>query len=477
MTVTDCNHYIVHLPDHHLSEDDANDKLLTKYGFGHLPEERSENVLANAKKVIYFFPAMIVASTLLKQKTREEFLVSLSLILLGLALKFFCERLCVAFVELFYKKGRYEESGTWKQCFSDFSWMTFAFLSGSGLALYFGLYFSQADKKLDDTGESKIASFMQTHHIFELCGALGIGTFLHHALGLGSVSNVEKCMYDEENEVDPGNTLACQYFYDLEYFLPKLKRANIPSDLSSSKLFILIPLNCNVLPANLKPNQYVTIIGGAHEVREIGVYKIGSFKVMLDFPYSFNTLRKMSKSKFCPAVTPSSTKRRVKLFYRKLKQLLEESLVADEEKKWELVAFNYSALKSDQTDGVKWSGLKGFLENVVLPAHVLDDNDHSNVRNDGRNDGGNGNRGVGGDDGETSNYTDNKCHGDRTDERSGGNDCRNGRTDGAHFNNGERSHSDYGPLPSTDLDSNTRFHSTQESSAEMTTGGQLEDLV
>ena len=421
--------------------DEAGNSLNLTYGFGDVPKERSKNALATAKKVMYFVPAMFMAFNLLKQNTREEFLVSVSLILLGLALKSLFERVCVVFVELHYSKGRYEESGTWKQCFSDFNWMTSALLFGSGLALYFGLYFSQTDKMLDDTGVSKSASFMQTNHIFELCGALGIGTFLHHALGLGSLSNVEKCMYEEENEVDPANTLACQYFYYLEYLLPKLKLANIPRDLSSTKLFILIPLSCNVVP-NLEPYHYVIIDGGDHNIHRIGVYKIGHFKVMLDFPNCLSTLDKMSKSKFCPAITKSSTERRVKLFYRKLNQLLKGSLVADEEKKWELVGFDYSALKSEPTDSVAWSGLKGFLENVVLPEFV-GGNGHSNVGNDdgndGGSDGGNDDGNDGGDDGGSD--------GGKGSRGAGGIDGRNGRTDGSHRINGFSavSYSDDGP--------------------------------
>ena len=144
----------------------------------------------------------------------------------------------------------------------------------------------------------------------------------------------------------------------------------------------MLPLNCNV-KHRLQKHDDISI-NIEDTIYSIKIYMQNQWIVMLDFPSELTTIHKMAMH---TGLDQTDIAKQVRLFYRKLEELLEMSNEADENQtRWELIAFNHDKLKSTSDTSPQWSGLQGFLKNVVLQSFDSGSSGRNSDENDPRRD-------------------------------------------------------------------------------------------
>ncbi|XP_046848983.1 stimulator of interferon genes protein-like [Xenia sp. Carnegie-2017] len=260
-----------------------------------------------------------------KYFTRKEILTfpiifSTALSLFGFLLRTLVDRLSLVAEEYKHKKQRY--GGSWTK-------MIEACFGGVFSGLVFPLIILGVISIILTIAVRFDKSWVEIQYLVCIFSGIGIGYLVMQLFNLNTQSEIHISTILEENQSFVSNGLAWHYYINHLKFTASLqKAASSLKNLNSDKLLLLIPVDCYTHHELKKIDNKIYPFGQKRRKFSFGIYnlKAGNKKRKFAIQYvkaPLNTLREM-RWKENEAVRKETLKEQVKLFYRKLYEILKD---------------------------------------------------------------------------------------------------------------------------------------------------------
>ncbi|XP_074614000.1 stimulator of interferon genes protein 3-like [Acropora palmata] len=330
-------------------------------GFGPIPKRRGEYAKASAGLVVVV-PAIacVIAALVSQDKVVKDHVLFFPIFVIGRLLLSFVigkvmQKACQFVEELRHKKDRYngKKMNVFKSTFT-FSYGDYVFFSVTVVLL-----------AISHALQLECSTFS---HVDGQFGLLILNScwvaWLSIAAGCREPSMVEISRINERENKNVADGLAWGYYLaHLKIVLPKLedqidKSEKYRGKIKSKKLYILVPKNCNTFQRIQDADSRVKADGNLepYEIYRAGTKRVYKHTVhsiqytaeeepcylVLEYATTLMTLYEMSKYTDS-GLGSEQREEQVVLFYRKLKEILDECL--DCRNKYELVPFSGEATK------------------------------------------------------------------------------------------------------------------------------------